>query len=77
MKLLNDSLQGILYEDDSQIDHSSVAKLYHDEDEEWLYVNIRPSRLNDPQDVSFPVMRHKWGVGPALDIADFIEESVD
>ena len=60
IKTLNDVLQGILYEDDKQIDHLSIMKIKWNGEEEFIFINIKHSNLNNHQDVLLDRMLHDW-----------------
>jgi Holliday junction resolvase RusA-like endonuclease len=72
-KLLNDSFIGYVYDDDSAIDHLSLMRISHTGDEEYIYVRISDTGINEHHDVLYHGMLHSWGGAPELVIEDFYE----
>jgi Holliday junction resolvase RusA-like endonuclease len=70
-KLVMDSLKGIVMGDDRNVDHLNLMRFRHNGEEEFLYVQISNSNINDHRDVVYPEMRHVWGVGEPLKPGDF------
>lgn len=70
-KLLMDSLKGLVMGDDKDVDHLSILRLAHDGDEEFVYVRISSSSLNNHEDVADLSMKHSWGGAEALQLEDF------
>jgi Holliday junction resolvase RusA-like endonuclease len=73
-KALLDAIKNVLFGDDRRIDHLNIIRI-KSPGEEFVYLNIRETRLNDHDDVLFPQMSHSWGGSEALNLEDFMEES--
>ena len=71
-KLLVDSFEEILYKNDRQIDHLNLMKIRWDGDEEYVYVNIRQSTLNNHNNVLFDKIFHNWAGQKLLKIEKYI-----
>lgn len=71
-KILLDSIKDILFDDDSEVDHLSVLKVKNFDDEEYITVNIRKSKLNINNDQLSPFLHHSWGGAEMLELEDFI-----
>lgn len=72
-KILLDSIKDILFDDDSEIDHLSVMKIKNFDDEEYITVNIRKSKLNINSDQLSTFLHHSWGGAEMLELDDFID----
>jgi Holliday junction resolvase RusA-like endonuclease len=72
-KLFMDSLQGVLFENDKLVDHLSLMKIRHNEDEEYIFLNIRESKLNNHIDVLLPKLNHSWAGDEFLDLEQFMD----
>lgn len=70
-KLLMDSIKGRMIADDREVDHLNLMRLVHEGDEEYVFVKIAPSTLNDHSDVVDPRMRHSWAGAEALNLEYF------
>jgi len=73
-KAIVDAVKTVLFGDDRRIDHLNIIRI-NSPDEEFVYLNIRPTTLNRHDDVLFPQMLHSWAGAEALDIEDFINRS--
>jgi Holliday junction resolvase RusA-like endonuclease len=71
-KPLLDALQGILFENDRDIDHLSVLKIRIDDDEDYTILNIAPTFVNNHDDVVIPSLHHGWAGAEFLDLQTFI-----
>ncbi len=71
-KILLDSIKDILFDDDSEVDHLSVMKIKNFDDEEYITVNIRKSKLNLASDLLSPFLHHSWAGAEMLELEDFI-----
>lgn len=72
-KLFMDSLQGVLFENDKLVDHLSLMKIRHNGEEEYIYLNIRESKLNNHTDVLLPKLHHSWAGAESLNLQDFMD----
>jgi Holliday junction resolvase RusA-like endonuclease len=72
-----DSLQGVLYDNDNQIDHLNLHKLMWEGDEEHISVNIRESNFNRHEDVLYHKFLHSWAGAEELRLEDFIDTEKD
>jgi len=72
-KALLDAIKNVLFGDDRRVDHLNIIRV-KSPGEEFVYLNIRETRLNDHDDVLFPQMLHSWGGSEALNLEDFMEE---
>jgi Holliday junction resolvase RusA-like endonuclease len=70
-KAVVDALKNVLFGDDRGIDHLNLLRI-ESPDEEYVYVNVRESSLNDHSDVLLPRMHHSWGGAEVLDLAKFM-----
>ncbi len=68
-----DTLQGVLYDNDNQIDHLNLHKLMWEGDEEHIRVNIRETHFNRHEDVLYHKFRHNWGDQEELRLEDFMD----
>jgi len=71
-KALLDAIKNVLFGDDRRIDHLNILRI-KSPGEEFVYLNIRETRLNDHTDVLFPKMLHSWAGAEALNLEDFME----
>lgn len=71
-KAIVDALKNVLFGDDRQIDHLNIIRI-KSPDEEFVYLNIRQTQLNEHSDVLVPRMFHSWAGAEVLDLEDFIE----
>jgi hypothetical protein len=60
-KILMDALKGVIMEDDRYVDHLRLTRLANNGGEEYVYVRISNSNLNDHSDVAGNVLLHEWG----------------
>lgn len=72
-KLLLDSLQGFMFENDRQIDHLNSIQLRWNGDEEWIMINVRRSDFNSRDDTFYRGMRHDWAGANFLDLESFMD----
>jgi|GEM_PF-1175623 len=70
-KLLLDATKGLLYGDDRKIDHLDIMRVSHAESEEYLYLAISASSLNDHANTAAPILQHSWAGAPELNLEDF------
>ena len=70
-KLLMDSIEGIVIEDDTNVDHLNLMRITHEGSEEYVTFQISGSRLNDHRYVVYPHLRHSWAGAEPLNIEDF------
>jgi Holliday junction resolvase RusA-like endonuclease len=68
-----DSLQGVLYDNDNQIDHLNLHKLMWEGDEEHVSVNIRETHFNRHEDVLYHKFLHSWAGQEELRLEDFMK----
>lgn len=71
-KALIDAVKNILFGDDRKIDHLNIIRI-KSPDEEFVYLNIRQTKLNQHDEVLVPRMLHSWCGEKPLNIEDFIE----
>jgi Holliday junction resolvase RusA-like endonuclease len=70
-KAIIDATKNVLFGDDRQIDHLNIIRI-KSPDEEFVYLNIRQTTLNQHEDVLCPQMLHSWAGAEALNIDDFM-----
>lgn len=70
-KLLMDSIKGIVMGDDRNVDHLNLMRLTHEGEEEFVFIQISGSNINDHSDVVHLEMRHSWAGAEPLKIEDF------
>lgn len=70
-KAVVDSVKNILFGDDRQIDHLNLIRLKATE-EEYIYINLRKSYINDHSDVLFRGAHHSWAGAEVLDLENFM-----
>lgn len=70
-KAIVDAIKNVLFGDDRQIDHLNILRI-KSPDEEFVYLNIRQTQINNHRDVLVPRMLHSWSGAPALNLEDFI-----
>lgn len=71
-KAIVDALKNVLFGDDRRIDHLNIIRI-KSPDEEFVYLNIRQTELNEHNDVLVPRMLHSWAGAEVLSLEDFIE----
>jgi Holliday junction resolvase RusA-like endonuclease len=71
-KALIDAVKLVLFGDDRQIDHLNIIRIKSPE-EEYVYLNVRQTQLNEHKDVLFPRMMHSWAGAEVLNLDDFLE----
>jgi len=72
-KALMDALEGNLFENDMDIQHSSLLKIHHDEEEDYIMLNFRRTNINQHNDVMFDKLAHGWTNQKFLDLNDFMD----
>jgi Holliday junction resolvase RusA-like endonuclease len=70
-KAIVDAVKSILFGDDRRIDHLNLIRLKAPS-EEYVYVNLRKSRLNDHSNVLLCEMNHSWAGAEVLDLSTFM-----
>lgn len=70
-KLFMDAIEGIVMEDDTNVDHLNLMRLTHEGNEEYVSFQISGSRLNDHCNVVYPHLRHSWAGAEPLIIENF------
>jgi Holliday junction resolvase RusA-like endonuclease len=70
-KAIVDAIKNILFGDDRRIDHLNLIRLKAP-DEEYVWINLRKSDLNNHSNVLFPGVHHSWAGTQVLDLADFM-----
>lgn len=71
-KAIIDGVKTVLFGDDRSIDHLNIIRIKSPE-EEFVYLNIRQTTLNDQRDVLVPRMLHSWAGAEVLDLANFMD----
>jgi Holliday junction resolvase RusA-like endonuclease len=72
-KLLLDSMKGVVFNDDEQVDHLSIVRSRTNGDEDFLFVRITDSTLNEHRDVLYAGQHHSWtGLQETIDLDDYI-----
>lgn len=72
-KLLLDSMKGVVFNDDKQVDHLSIVRFHTSGDEDFLFVRISDSTLNEHRDVLYSGLHHSWaGIQEPVDLDDYI-----
>lgn len=72
-KALLDAIKNVLFGDDRRIDHLNILRI-KSPGEEFVYLNIRETRLNEHTDVLIPQMLHSWAGAEELNLEDFMED---
>ena len=72
-KLVLDALKDALFGDDKNVDHLSIYKFMHLEEEEFIYINIRKSKLNKHIDTLINEFHHNWGSREMIDLIKYIK----
>ncbi len=70
-KAIVDATKRVLFGDDRKIDHLNIIRI-KSPGEEYVCLNIRPTTLNEHNDVLVPRMLLSWAGADALDLNDFI-----
>jgi hypothetical protein len=70
-KLVMDSVKSILMGDDRDMDHLNFMRFTHEGEEEYIYVQISNSNINDHSDVMHAEMMHSWAGAKPLKIEEF------
>ncbi len=71
-KAIVDAVKNVLFGDDSRIDHLNILRI-KSPDEEFIYLNIRETQINDHRDVLVPSMLHSWAGLQVVNLEDFLE----
>jgi Holliday junction resolvase RusA-like endonuclease len=71
-KILVDSLKTRLMADDVKVDHLSVMKILNYDNEEFVTVNVRKSRLNEQENQLSPYLHHSWRTTEMLELEAFL-----
>jgi Holliday junction resolvase RusA-like endonuclease len=71
-KAIVDAVKNVLFGDDRRIDHLNILRI-KSPDEEFVYLNIRETQINNHSDVLVPRMLHSWAGLEALNLEDFLE----
>jgi hypothetical protein len=74
-KAVQDALARALSFDDRRIQHLDVVKLRFPSSEEYIYVRLAPSALNEHGDVVAPIVAHSWAGQESLNLDDFMPPS--
>lgn len=72
-KALMDSLEKKLFENDIDIQHSSLLKIHHKEEDDFIMLNFRRTDINKHHDVMFDKLAHDWAGQKFLDLNDFMD----
>lgn len=70
-KLFMDSIKERMMGDDEAVDHLNLMRLTHEGDEEFVFVRITDSNINDHADGVDARLRHSWAGADALNLDDF------
>ena len=70
-KAMLDAVKGVLFGDDRSIDHLNLLRLVSD-DEEYVCLNIRKTKINEHHDVLSKHMHHSWAGAEILNLEDFL-----
>jgi Holliday junction resolvase RusA-like endonuclease len=71
-KLLLDSMKGTVFEDDSQVDHLSILRVRACGEEDYLYLHIGSSTVNEHHDLVFAGVHHSWAGQAPLNLEEFM-----
>jgi Holliday junction resolvase RusA-like endonuclease len=74
-KALMDAFSRAMGFNDKDIHHLDVVKLIGETPEEYVYVRISPSYLQDLSTVMVPIYDGAWAVGEALQLQDYMDKS--
>jgi hypothetical protein len=74
-KLVMDSIKGIIMGDDRAVDHLNLVRVTHEGEEEFIFVKISESNINDHSNVVHAEMMHSWAGAEPLKIEDFRDSS--
>jgi Holliday junction resolvase RusA-like endonuclease len=72
-KLLLDGMKQTIFDDDRQIDHLSILQIRWSGSEEYVYVQIKESQINQHQDVLYLNMRHSWAGAKEINLQDYVD----
>ena len=72
-KLLLDAMKGTVFDDDCQVDHLSILRVRDAGEEDYIYLHIGRSTLNDHRDMVFVGTHHSWAGQPPVNLDDFFE----
>jgi Holliday junction resolvase RusA-like endonuclease len=71
-KLMLDAMKGVVFDDDRQVDHLSVLRVRECGDEDYVYLHIGRSTLNQHRDVLFAGVHHSWAVGAPINLDEYL-----
>jgi Holliday junction resolvase RusA-like endonuclease len=72
-KMLLDGMKQNVFDDDRQIDHLSILQIRWAGSEEYIYVTIKESKVNEHQDVLYLNMRHSWAGREEISLQDYMD----
>ncbi len=73
-KLVLDSMKGVLFADDEQVDHLNIMRVYNQGNEDFIYIRISNSTLNQHQDVFYSGIFHSWdGMQSMINLDDYMQ----
>ena len=71
-KMLLDSMKGVVFNDDRQVDHLTVVRVKNGGDEDFVYLRISDSTLNEHRDVLYSGQHYSWAGQEPIDLDDYI-----
>ena len=72
-KLFMDSVKGIIMGDDKDVDHLDIIRLTHNAAEEFVWIRIATSDINDKFNVVVPELQHSWAGAEPIDISEYLD----
>ncbi|MCA1696398.1 MAG: RusA family crossover junction endodeoxyribonuclease [Actinobacteria bacterium] len=70
-----DSLRGIVFDDDSQVDHLDLVKVRGTSDDEFIAIRVQPTALNEhPTDTFRQTLQVAWAGRMMLNLDDYLDE---
>jgi Holliday junction resolvase RusA-like endonuclease len=76
-KAIIDATKSVLFGDDRQIDHLNIIRIKAPPGEEYIYLNLRQTTLNQHHDVLAPRLLHSWAGATPLELKVFLATASD
>lgn len=72
-KAFMDVLQTKIFHNDKNVDHLSLLKIKTVENDPFVYINIRETKINEDNLILFSDSKYTWGNRQFIDLKDFME----
>ena len=72
-KLLLDSMKGVIFNDDEQIDHLNIMRINDNSNEDYIIIHVGKSHLNEHQDVLYAGTNHSWAGQEPINLENYLK----